>query len=163
EHRPTKFSYAVEKSPLFGDAPDWRFRLTNSPERAPILQITDRNADSLLPSESVVAQKVLGEPFSVKAIRNALHDVHGDVEFVHILDSDCRPIGELWIEDCLSLFDIFPKTAVLGGRIHNGGQIISAGYVYGFGQPIWCPDKGRDIRDSGYFAQMWKPRSVASV
>ena len=40
---------------------------------------------------------------------------------------------------------------------------MEAGYVFGYNGVIGCPDVGRSLSDPGYFAQMWKPRSVAAV
>ncbi|HMJ60524.1 MAG TPA: hypothetical protein VK493_02135, partial [Bryobacteraceae bacterium] len=52
----------------------------------------------------------------------------------------------------------------VGGRIRNSrGAIVSAGLVLGFEDGAGCPDAGRPAIDPGYFAQMFKQRSVSAA
>jgi glycosyltransferase involved in cell wall biosynthesis len=69
-----------------------------------------------------------------------------------------------WLWDAVSLFEKHPDAVMVGGRIRNRcGEIISAGLVLGFEDAAGCPDAGRPAIDPGYFAQMWKQRSVSAV
>ena len=63
----------------------------------------------------------------------------------------------------MAQFELFPDTAVVGGRIHCDGRILGAASYFGFGRGCDSPDRGRSVSDPGYFAQMWKPRSASAV
>ena len=53
---------------------------------------------------------------------------------------------------------------MVGGRIRNkNGVITEAGRHFGFGGVCGCPNRGKSVLDPGYFAQMWKQRSVSAV
>jgi hypothetical protein len=62
------------------------------------------------------------------------------------------------------LFELYPDTVMIGGRIRNGsGEILEAGLQLGFGGLCGSPDRGRQEPDPGYFGQVWKQRSVSAV
>jgi hypothetical protein len=52
---------------------------------------------------------------------------------------------------------------MVGGLVINDKKVVDGGRVFGFGDGFDCPDEGRDINDLGYFAQLFKQRSVSSV
>ena len=63
----------------------------------------------------------------------------------------------------MALFELFPDTAMAGGRLHQNGRIVDAGAYFGFGRGCDAPDRGRPLEDPGYHAQAWKPHSVSAV
>ncbi|MBV9675365.1 MAG: glycosyltransferase [Acidobacteriaceae bacterium] len=69
-----------------------------------------------------------------------------------------------WPWEAWGLFELFPDTVMIGGRISNGvGIILEADRHFGFEGLCGCPNRGRSVSDPGYFAQMWKQRSVSAV
>ncbi|MDQ3242472.1 MAG: glycosyltransferase, partial [Gemmatimonadota bacterium] len=65
--------------------------------------------------------------------------------------------------EAIGLMELFGDTVMVGGRIHDGRRLLSAGLVFGFGRGCDSPDRGRHLQDPGYFAQAWKPHSVSAV
>jgi hypothetical protein len=62
------------------------------------------------------------------------------------------------------LFELFPDTVMIGGRIRNSaGEILEAGLQLGHAGLCGSPDRGRKESDPGYFGQVWKQRSVGAV
>lgn len=85
-------------------------------------------------------------------------------EFVCFLGEDVRPDSRDWASEALSIFELHPETVMIGGRIRNSqGIITEAGRHFGFDGACGCPNRGRRVDDPGYFAQMWKQRSVSAV
>ena len=85
-------------------------------------------------------------------------------EFVSFIGEDVRPDRTDWASEALSIFELHPDTVIVGGRIRNSrGIITEAGRHFGFGGACGCPNRGRRADDPGYFAQMWKQRSVSAV
>jgi hypothetical protein len=83
---------------------------------------------------------------------------------VCLVSEDLEIDRDDWLWDAVSLFEKHPDAVMVGGRIRNShGEIISAGLVLGFEDAAGCPDAGRPAIDPGYFAQMWKQRSVSAV
>ncbi len=92
----------------------------------------------------------------------------GQDGFVHLIGEDVEIDVEIhngeWAWEALTLFELHPDTVMIGGRIRNKeGIITEGGRYFGFGGPCGCPDRGRSSLDPGYFAQMWKQRSVSAV
>lgn len=174
--RPDRF--AVELSPLFSGTPDWWFRrLPVDPPR--ILLITlgesepvDALAEAKSPAglsdewDSVLTHRRL-PLLSGRSLQSALED-QPDVELVAIVDAAVRPQRTDWLWEAVGLFERFPQADLVGGRlVDDGGRVLAAGYQ-AFraenGSGSWrSPDAGRLATDSGYFAQMWKQRSVSGV
>jgi Glycosyl transferase family 2 len=137
--------YQVELSPLFGGNPDWRIRPCTPLNTATIgtLSLTARSAVSDLAAQ--------------------LDRLDPTVSFIHLVQTDGTILGDDWVSEALTLMELFPDTDIVGGRVHDGVNIREAGYVFGYGGIIGCPDADRALEDPGYFAQMWKPHSVAAV
>lgn len=85
-------------------------------------------------------------------------------EFVLFIGEDVRPDPVDWVSEALSIFELHPDTVMIGGRIRNSqGIVTEAGRHFGFDGACGCPNRGRKMNDPGYFAQMWKQRSVSAV
>jgi tetratricopeptide (TPR) repeat protein/glycosyltransferase involved in cell wall biosynthesis len=135
--------YHVSTSPLYRGTPDYRFRPATPRAQIPAIVLDVRVAR--------------------EALAHELARLPQDADLIHLVDPSCEITSELSLEEARTLMDLFPDTAMLGGRVHDGNQIREAGYVFGYGGVIGCPDRGRVLGDSGYFNLMWKPRSVAAV
>jgi glycosyltransferase involved in cell wall biosynthesis len=137
--------YRVELSPLFGGAPDWR----------------------ILPREPVDASAFatidLTDAMTVENLETRLAAIDPSIALIHLRHADGTIVRDDWPAEALTLMALFPDTDIVGGRVHDGSFIREAGYVFGYGGVIGCPDIGRALSDPGYFAQMWKPRGVAAV
>jgi hypothetical protein len=85
-------------------------------------------------------------------------------DLVCLLSDDLQIDCADWLWEALGLFERFPDTVMVGGRIRNSaGSTVSAGLVLGFGSGSDCPDRNRPALDPGYFTQMMKQRSVSAV
>lgn len=138
-------SHDVGLAPLFPGTADYRF-VPRSPA-----------GEHDLP-EIRLAPRITAD--DLKRLCRALPD---DAPLIHLLDPGCFDITETVAAEAETLFQAFPNTVMVGGRLHDGRAIVEAGYVFGYHGPIGCPDVGRPLSDPGYFTQGWKPRSVAAV
>ena len=82
---------------------------------------------------------------------------------VHVLWAGTEIDGAEWPWEAMAQFELYPDTAVVGGRIHWDGRIQGAASYFGFGRGCDSPDRGRSVNDPGYFVQMWKPHSASAV
>ena len=82
---------------------------------------------------------------------------------LHVLWHDTRIVDDVWALEAMGLFELFPDTAMVGGRLHQNGRIVDAGAYFGFGRGCDAPDRGRPLEDPGYHAQAWKQHSVSAV
>ncbi|RYH64030.1 MAG: glycosyltransferase, partial [Alcaligenaceae bacterium] len=142
-------AYTVGLSPIFGGTPDWRF-------------IPRAQAGSPAIASFVIAGSLSGGVLSAATL-DEINALPASVAYVHLHSEDCDVIDSDWMTEARTLTDLFPDTVMIGGRIHDGSTIQEAGYVFGYGDFIGCPDTGRALNDPGYFAQLWKPRSVGAV
>ncbi|WP_170296042.1 glycosyltransferase [Azospirillum brasilense] len=161
-----KGRYTVEPSPLFTNTPDWVFRRTReapSPVTTVVLHAGDTapapQLDPAIPHNVVrLAPKAsltdLLEIARSSAERGAL---------VHLQWAGIEAEGDEWPWDAMACFELFPDTAIVGGRIRQGDRVTAAAAHFGFGRGCDTPDAGRHVGDPGYFAQMFKMRSVSAV
>jgi glycosyltransferase involved in cell wall biosynthesis len=155
--------YEIALSPLFGGTPDYRFKLRGS-DVGDVSAVASQNDDGSLADnkQSLIGTVTLGQTVSRADLIRALSQLDSNVQYVHLSDRSCGfDVG--FEEEALTHFDLFPDTAVVGGRIHDSGILRESGYVFGYAGAIGCPDAGQPLTSPGYFAQAWKPRSVAAV
>jgi glycosyltransferase involved in cell wall biosynthesis len=138
-------THEIALAPLFGGTADYR--------------IERRDKAAALSTADLVLPATITPDYLVSFCRQ----LPPGVDYVCLIDSGCSEISEFLHEEAEVLLAAFPDSVMVGGRLHNGQAIVEAGYVFGFGGVIGCPDVGRPLTDPGYFAQMWKPRSVAAV
>ena len=161
--RPQRFW--LDKSPLFANTPDWWIRTTEAdPPEVAFIRMGDsrtrmsdtagfpvREAGKVAPDEPIAALAPLlagFEPESLVCLAwdRVAHD-----------RSD-------WAWDAYTYLECFPDAVAVGGPVFGpAGHVLSAGMVFGFGRGFDCPDRGRARGDPGFFAQMWKHRSVAAL
>jgi hypothetical protein len=61
----------------------------------------------------------------------------------------------------IGLKEAFPDAVMLGGRlIDTAGRVFQAAGVFGLGEGVDSPDRGRAERDAGYFGTALKQRST---
>jgi glycosyltransferase involved in cell wall biosynthesis len=135
----------VELSPLFDGRPAWRFVAVAPVDlsRLVTFELDDGGVRETL-SRQVAA---LGP----------------SVDLVHLVQKGATVVCPDWAMEAITLMKMFPDTDIVGGRIHDGKVILEAGFVFGCGGSIGCPDARRALTDCGYFAQSLKPCSVGAV
>ena len=133
---------ALSNSPLFSFKVDWRFSQKKGiPVHYKSVGISTDESISTL-SEKIAAVTE---------------------DYVHFIGEGVTPDHEDWIQDAVGVMRMFPDTVLIGGPLHNGETVLGGFHAFGFDWGAGCPDVGRSIKDPGYFAQMWKIRSVSSV
>jgi glycosyltransferase involved in cell wall biosynthesis len=145
---PAPDRYRLELSPLFSKSPDWR--IVREADAAPVVPTI------MLGATEAAARDLAGLLRLVEG-----HEAPGG--FIHLLSADAKIEDPTWHSDAMALFEAFPDTVVVGGRIHRDGAIVAADGYFGFGHGCESPNVGRALGDPGYFAQMWKPHSADAV
>lgn len=138
--------YEIALSPLFGGTPDYRFKRREA--GADVEQI---------------ATVVIDQRVSRERLRAAIDEMSTAARYVHLQARSCELVEPEFADEVLMHFDLFPDSAIVGGRIHDGEVVCEGGYVFGYGGSVGCPERGNALTNPGYFAQSWKPRSVAAV
>ena len=159
--------FRLEPSPLFGGMPDWWMRrdatdpraittvvLASSPGRPPRLEVPKE-----VPHEVVHLDPAEGAAGLARLAARAAESGR----LLHVLWHDTRIVDDVWALEAMGLFELFPDTAMVGGRLHRNGRIVDAGAYFGFGRGCDAPDRGRPLEDPGYHAQAWKQHSVSAV
>lgn len=157
--------FAVTLSPMFNGTPDYRFSaVASDADKAANSSEVPGSRDHLKSSpENRIATIRLSPTTSSSELSSELSGLSNEVIRIHLSATDCDPTNDEWRSEAEAMFVLFPDCAIVGGRIHDNSIISEAGYVFGYEKGIGCPDTGRAVNDSGYFVQMWKPRSVAAV
>ncbi|MDQ3349114.1 MAG: glycosyltransferase, partial [Acidobacteriota bacterium] len=167
--QPQSAVFRLEKSPLFGDSPDWWIRRAeedpqpittvrwSSVERAPARQVIP--VDPAIPHDII---EVAGQ-CDIAELRRVARDCSETGRLLHLMSAEVDLDGPEWAWEAMGLLALFPDAAMVGGRIHNGTRILTAGQMFGFEAGCGSPDRGRLLQDPGYFGQMWKPHSVSAV
>jgi glycosyltransferase involved in cell wall biosynthesis len=155
--------YKVEYSPFVNGTADWWVKRKHTrPWPAVLVVLTNGPGGqkrATMPDYPDLAQLEL----PVDAGLGALQKIAGD-DLVCLVSEDLQIDRRDWLWDAISLFERHPDAVMVGGRIRNTrGTIVSAGLVLGFEGGVGCPDAGRPAIDPGYFAQMFKQRSVSAV
>ncbi|VAX15759.1 hypothetical protein MNBD_NITROSPINAE01-1449 [hydrothermal vent metagenome] len=168
---PCADKFSVERSPLLPNTPDWYFKRSqkNAP---PMLTLLIR--DGSLPVNGSGFHSVAGYPVSRVEpidIKTPIGTLHYQVEkmaemggLVHFLSDQVTPVGDDWPWEVISMMELFPDTAMVGGRVYNDrNELIAGGEYFGFGGDCQCPDLGRHKTHPGYQAQLLKQHSVSAV
>lgn len=140
--------FHVELSALFGGAPHFRFVRKRNGATAHIALVLDE-------------PDARSRPDTLKALAEELAELDGFIQFV---GQDVIVDDPDWFMEALGIIELHPDTVMVGGRIRNrNGTIVEAGRYFGFAGACGDPNRGRQVEDPGYFAQMWKQRSVSAV
>jgi hypothetical protein len=164
QQEPDRFQ--IVPSPLFDGTPDWWFRRGPSDGRRLLSVVLGGSSDEELGRASYPRHSVTALPND--APLTDLSDVireHADAgAIVHLVAAAVEMDGDEWLWEAIGLMELYPDTVMVAGRVsdHNR-RVIAAGEYLGFGGDCGCPDVGRPVQDPGYFAQMWKQRSVSAA
>lgn len=162
--------YELVPSPLFNRTPDWWIRRKQRDPR-PMLSVVYGMEEKVErhrfePPEKHRPWRRVQHVEAARGIEGLLEAIRAagpEIELVHLLWNQVEPTDLDWVWECFGLFELFPDTVVVGGMIHDGAKVLSGPLVFGFGRGCDCPDRGRPMGDPGYFAQMWKHRTVSAV
>jgi hypothetical protein len=162
--QPAGGQFTLEKSPLFGETPDWWFRrVEENPRPFMTVELTDGEPDPRTdPPDTLHATISLPRTSALGSLTEFAASAEERGALVCLMASGTEPDSEAWSWEAQGLFELHPDTAMVAGRAHFNGHIVAAGDYFGFGGTCGCPDVGRAIGDPGYFAQMWKQRSVSA-
>jgi SAM-dependent methyltransferase len=156
----------VAPNPLFKGTPDWWFRRDHSDARPLLSIVLGNDGVGALRRTSYPRHEVVGLPLTATPID--LSDVirqHGEPgALVQLVAAGIELEGDEWPWEAIALMELHPDTVMVAGHVfdHNS-RIIAAGEYFGIGGDCGCPDVGRPVQDPGYFAQMWKQRSVSAA
>lgn len=164
--------FELVASPLFAGTPDWwakRARVA-APAflRIDVARGENRGAaaaDGPFARRVTIAERDLPTRLP-KVLAEFLATARDDGArpLVALVWSDVAPHDDEWPWEAIGLFERFPDTALVGGRLFGpDGLVWSAGEYLGVHGFCGSPDRYRDRRDPGYFAWMWKQRSVSAV
>ena len=165
--RGNKFS--LQNSSLLPGAAHWHFVRQHSdpqPMLCILLETTPARATARVPTSNYPALRFARLPLQTNLfeLKELLLSMGAQDRYTCFLSADLSVQNADWPWEALGLFELFPDTVMVGGRIWNEtGAIVEADQHLGFGGPCGCPNRGRSGSDPGYFAQMWKQRSVSAV
>ena len=168
--QPAKDRFTIEASPLFGANADWWFRRKRvAPRPVTTIMVARNSGDERRPDirlsrgiDHHVVRTDLNTPLT--ALLEHLRRCVAERRLVHILSTETRPDTDEWAWEAMGLFELYPDTVMVGGRLHSYGHILVGSFYFGFGLGCDSPDKGRLLQgDPGYFCQLWKPHSVDAV
>src|SRR4051812_38633684 len=161
--------FSIENSPFFPGAPHWHFaRNHTNPKPMRCVMLTRDTS-------SHAKAKVSGSYGATTAITVDLHsdprslsafasETASRDELLCLLSEDLVIDNENWGWEALGLFELYPDTVMIGGRIRNAArEIIEAGLQLGYAGLCGSPEHGRKETDPGYFGHVWKQRSVSAV
>jgi hypothetical protein len=159
---PSPDRFQLELSPLFQGTPDWWFRraTTALPEVVSIHVGSDSaTTEPAATGSTSVRLPLLSKAGLLQAIEQA-----PAAEYVALVDTSVKIVRPDWIAEAIGVCERFPDTVAVGGRLlSKDGRVLAASYRATTSGEWVCPDAGRLATDSGYFAQMWKQRSVTGV
>lgn len=163
--------YYLDYSPLFNRTPDWWIR-RNEENARPLISIiftsnlsVDDNTifqNSKLPTEHQIKRLPLNA--SLEELFAIVKEGVENRSLIQLVSETIVIQEPEWYLEVMTLIELYPDTVMVGGRIYNSQKVITdAGQYLGFAGECSCPDLNRTISDPGYFAQMWKQRSVSAV
>jgi hypothetical protein len=170
-NRPEGQRHEIVRSPLFDGTPDWWLRRRHVDPRPLLVVVTTIDQHRLPKLTAVVTGDYpCAEMIAIPCAAHPaiLHDRIAHVAatggLVAFVDDALTIDGAAWAWDALGLIERHPDIGVVGGRIlDRRRRVVDAGYYYGRGNGLACPDVGRSVDDPGYFHQMWKQRTVDAV
>jgi glycosyltransferase involved in cell wall biosynthesis len=156
--------YTVELSPLFAGTPDWRF-IRSAEAPLPITTILlgpGAEAYPLIPAfDGHRVERV--ETSHLTTLLTTAQRAAAEGRYVHLLSPAVAIVDDSWASEALAMFELYPGTAIVGGRIHDKGIVVAADSYFGFDGGCNSPNIGRTLSDPGYAAQMLKPHAANAV
>lgn len=160
--------FALENSPLFTGADHWRFRrLPACPKPMTCFVLQQAwTATAIAAVEGYPAIGTVNLPLTspLAMLAPLVAEAAERDELVCFLAQSLHIENKDWLWEALGIFELFPDTVMVGGRIlDEAGIVLEAGQHLGFQNSCGSPDAGRKNSDPGYFGQIWKQRSVGAV
>jgi hypothetical protein len=166
--------YALERNPRFPGTPNWHIRRLPVAPR-PVVTIVLGGADDAAIAQWRAATRYPDHRWIdvPDLYANALAPLIAPAReaaaagaLVRLLHPGVAPAADadamLW--EAVGLFELFPDTAMVGGRILDGaGRIRTARAYFGHGHACDSPDAGLPADDPGYQALLWQQQSVSAV
>jgi hypothetical protein len=138
----------IENSPLLPGAPHWHF--VSSHPKSPSF-------------ETVVISPAAAQD-SFHRFLPLIESAASRGRLIHFIGGDVEIDNSAWPSEVLTLIQLHTDIVMIGGRIRNRRQVITgAGQYFGICGICGCPHRGLSADDPGYFAQIWKQRSVSAV
>jgi hypothetical protein len=166
--------YEVELNPCFPGTPNWHIRrLPVAPRPVTTIVLGDPAAPAVArwrtgsryPEQSWQAVGSDASPADLLPLAQAAQAAGA---LLRLLWDQVEPVapapddGMLW--EAIGLVELFPDTAMIGGRIVDArDRIRQAGGYFGYGRGCDGPDAGRRLDEPGYQAQSWQQHSVSAV
>lgn len=159
--------FSVEPSPFFNGTPDWRIRFAPSEKLSittVLLRAVAGSGDPGCPTGvDHRTTRLEQSDKELEALAEIALECTRSSRLVHLLWNGARVDCDDWPWEAAGYFKLFPDAVLIGGRIHDGRRIRTAGCYFGFGRGCDSPDAGRSLGDPGYFAQIWKQHSASAV
>ena len=153
--------FSIENSPFFPGAPHWHFVRRHQDKKAITCVMLTSGTAAQERANIVATVDLCSDPRSLLSLASDVACRDGLLCFV---SDDLVIENEDWEWEAIGLFELFPDTAMVGGRIRNAaGEVLEAGLQLGYRGLCGSPDRGRKESDPGYFGQTWKQRSVSAV
>ncbi len=166
--RPAAARYHLEPSPLFDGTPDWWIRRSHVAPR-PILSLVlceqpPHSEPTIVAGDPPLTELKLARTTPINRVLELVETWAPQGGLVRLISEELTVDNSEWPWEALALMELHPDVAVVGGPVHDRrGVLVDAGRYLGFGDGCGCPDIGRTVHDRGYFAQLWKQRSVSAV
>ncbi len=145
--------FRLEPSQLFAGMPDWWMRRDATDPRAvtTVVLATSPGRPLRLEVPKEVPHEVvhLDPAAGVAGLARLAARVAERGRLLHVLWHDTRVVDDVWALEAMGLFELFPDTAMVGGRLHRNGRIVDAGAYFGFGRGCDAPDRGLPLEDPG--------------
>jgi glycosyltransferase involved in cell wall biosynthesis len=156
--------YKIELSPLFSGTPDWRFVRNPDAPRAMTTLIygSKAGAHSLTPQFNGHRIERF-ETMDLAVLLDSARRARAEGHYLHLLSAAVEIDDKSWVDEALAMFELYPGTAMVGGRIHDNGIVVAADSYFGFDRVCNSPNLGRSLSDPGYFAQMLKPHTASAI
>jgi hypothetical protein len=158
-------AYRVVPSPLFAGTPDWRI-IPTTPLRTAITTVLIGAGSAEVPAHPAPSDHQivhLADPADLKGLLALAQSCATKERLVHLLASDVTILDASWAAEAQALFNLFPDTVIIGGRVESNKMIVAADGYFGFGYGWDSPNRGRLLEDRGYFSQAWNPHSTNLV
>jgi hypothetical protein len=169
EAQASRNKFSLQNSSLLPGAAHWHFVRQHGdaqPMLCVFLETTPAQHVWHVPTGNYPNLRYARLPFqaSLTELKDLLLTTGAQDRYICLLGEDVRIQNPDWPWEALGLFELFPDTVMVGGRIWSeAGAIVDADQHLGFGGLCSSPNRGRSGSDPGYFAQMWKQRSVSAV
>ena len=163
--------FSIELSPLGGGNPDWWFKRKRVSPRPLVVALVahsrERNERLRARLEGTgvpVFLEVVPAGEGPRGLARAARRAQEEKARLVLVSDRVLPLDDEWAWEASGVFELYPDTAIVGGRILNDKErVLEGARFFGVGGPCGGPDDGRPAWDSGYAMGAHKQRSVSAV